>query len=113
MADESGDRLAPQAEAGGHGRIADCNLPGISNASGGERANSEGRLILRLNWYSQLSLAPKKSYKPKGACGSDFLKASHASNPIHASTPPKTPRNNSVWADHILVTNRLPNTDAR
>jgi hypothetical protein len=58
-------------------------------------------------------LRTKWSYKPKGVCGSDFLKTSHASNPIHISTPPKAATNTSVCADHMLVTNRLPNTDAR
>jgi hypothetical protein len=55
----------------------------------------------------------KYSYKTKGVCGSDFLKTSHASSPIHTSTAPIPATSTSVCADHMLVTNRLPNTDAR
>jgi hypothetical protein len=55
----------------------------------------------------------KYSYKTKGVCGSDFLKASQASSPTHTSTPPKAATSNSVWADHALATDRRPNTDAR
>ena len=53
------------------------------------------------------------SYEPKGECGSDFLKMSHASRPMQTSTPLITAESASVCADHMLVTNRLPNTDAR
>jgi hypothetical protein len=53
------------------------------------------------------------SYEPKGECGSDFLKMSHASRPKHTSRPPIAAESASACADHMLVTNRLPNTDAR
>jgi hypothetical protein len=54
----------------------------------------------------------KWSDKPKGVCGSGFLKTSHASRPIHISAPPKAATSTSVCADHMFVTNRLPNADA-
>jgi hypothetical protein len=44
---------------------------------------------------------------------SDFLKASHDSHPTHTNTMPIAARSRSVWADHALATDRLPNTDAR
>jgi hypothetical protein len=38
---------------------------------------------------------------------------SHASRPKHTSRPPMAAESASMCADHMLVTNRLPNTDAR
>jgi len=49
----------------------------------------------------------------EGVCGSDFLRTSHTSSPTHTSTAPTTATSSSVCADHIPVTNRLPNAPAR
>ena len=43
----------------------DARLTTLTSVSGGERANSEGRPILRLNWYSQLSLEPNRATNRK------------------------------------------------
>jgi hypothetical protein len=53
------------------------------------------------------------SYKPQGVRGSDFLKTSHASSPTHTSTAPTAATSTNRCADHMLVTSRLPNTDAK